>query len=106
MAKYYGAIGFGVQTKTKPGVWAETITERNYSGDLLGNSRMLQNSGQVNDDINVSNKISIIADPFANENLSSMRYVVYMGAKWKVTSISVEYPRLILTIGGLYNDAQ
>ena len=105
MAKYYGKIGFAEQKEASPGVWEEIVTERNYSGDLLGSSRMLQNSGQLNDDINVSNKISIIADPFVNANLSSMRYVEYMGAKWEVTTVSVEYPRLILTIGGLYNGA-
>ncbi len=104
MAKFFGPIGFAELAETSPGVWDEKITERDYYGDLIRNVRRLQSSDKVNDDINVSNEISIVADPFANENFHSMRYVEFMGAKWKITSVEVQYPRLILTIGGVYND--
>lgn len=103
MAKFFGPIGFAEQAETTPGVWEEVITERYYYGDLIRNVRRLQSSDKVNDDINVSNEISIVADPFANENFHSMRYVEFMGAKWKITSVEVQYPRLILTMGGVYN---
>ena len=106
MAKFYGAVGFAQSVETKPGVWLEEITERKYSGDLIKNVRRLQNSGQVNDNIDVANQISIVADPFAYSNFHSMRYVAFMGANWKITSVEVQYPRLILTIGGLYNGKQ
>lgn len=104
MAKWYGMIGFGVTEETDPGLWEETIEERNYYGDLLSNYRKLQNSGGVNDDVNIANKISIIADPFANQNFHSIRYAEFMGAKWKVTDVEVQYPRLILSLGGVYNE--
>lgn len=103
MAKFYGAIGFAEMTETEPGVWEEKITEHFYYGDVIRNRRRLQSSGQLNDNINVSNELSIISDPFANENFHSMRYAEFMGSKWKVTDVDVQYPRLILTIGGLYN---
>lgn len=104
MAKWYGEIGFEIQTETVPGVWKPTITTRNYYGDILEWSRRLQNaSEQVNDNITISDKISIVADPFARENFYTMKYVEYMGAKWKVTHVSVQYPRLILSVGDLYN---
>ena len=106
MAKYYGAVGFAETIETVPGVWEEKITERNYYGDLVKNIRKLQNSGQVNDTVDIANQISIVADPFAYSNFHSMRYVEFMGARWKITSIDVQYPRLILTIGGLYNGKQ
>lgn len=106
MAKFYGAIGYAVTEETKPGVWMEKITERMYYGDLTRNTRKLQSTDQLNDNINVANEISIIADPFANENFHSMKYVEFMGAKWKITSIEVQYPRLILTVGGVYNGKQ
>lgn len=77
-----------------------------YYGDLTHNTRRLQSAEQLNDNINVANEISIVADPFANENFHSMRYVEFMGAKWKVTSVEVQYPRLILTMGGVYNGEQ
>lgn len=103
MAKFYGVIGYAVTEETKPGVWTEQIKERKYYGELIKNSRKLQSADQLNDNVNVSNEISIVSDPFANENFHSMRYVEFMGTKWKVTSIEVQYPRLILTVGGAYN---
>ncbi len=105
MAKYYGAIGYGITEETTAGVWEETITERNYYGDVLQNRRRYESSGNLNDDLNISNRISIIADPFANENFHSMRYITFMGTKWKISDVEVSFPRLILTIGGVYNAA-
>ena len=106
MAKFYGAIGYAETVETTPGVWKEQITEHNYYGELIRNTRKLQTADQLNDNINVANEISIVADPFAISNFHSMRYVEFMGAKWKITSIEVRYPRLILTVGGLYNVEQ
>ena len=103
MAKYYGVIGYAETVETAPGVYEEQITERNYYGELVRNTRRLQTSDQVNDNINIANEISIIADPFATQNFHAMRYIEFMGAKWKITNVEVRYPRLILTIGGLYN---
>ena len=102
MAKFYGSIGYAETVETKPGVWVEQITERKYYGDITRNARRLQTSGQLNDDINVSNEISIVADPFANQNFHLMRYVELMGALWKVAKVTPEYPRLVLTLGGVY----
>ncbi len=103
MAKYYGSVGFAETTETRPGIYTETIVERDYSGDLLQNIRNLQTSDSVNDDINVANKISIVSDPYADQNFHTMRYIRFMGAKWKISRVEVQRPRLILTIGGLYN---
>ena len=103
MAKFYGKIGYAEMLETSPGVWQEQITERDYFGDLNRNTRTAQSSNQLNDNINISNEISILADPFANQNFHLMRYVEYMGTKWKITNVEVQYPRLILTVGGVYN---
>ena len=103
MAKFFGKIGYAETVETTPAVWEEKITEREYFGDLIRNTRSLQSGEQLNDNINISNEISIVADPFAYENFHSMRYVEFMNAKWKISSVEVQYPRLILSIGGLYN---
>jgi hypothetical protein len=104
MAKFYGVIGFNAGTvETKPGVWQEQIVERKYTGDIIRNTRRLQTTDQVIDDINISNSISIIADPYANQNFHTMRYAEFMGTKWKITNVEVQYPRLTLTLGGEYN---
>lgn len=104
MAKFFGKIGYAVTANTSPGVWEEEITEREYFGELLRNTSRYQSSDKLNDDLNISNEISIVADPFAYQNFHTMRYVDFMGAKWKITNVEVQYPRLILTVGGLYNE--
>lgn len=104
MAKFCGVIGYAVTKETEPGIWEEQIVEVEYFGDVIRNTRRINAPGKVNDDISISNQISIIADPFANNNFHAMKYVVFMGAKWKVSEVTVEYPRLILAIGGLYNE--
>lgn len=106
MAKYYGKIGYATSEEVKPGVWKKRITVREYFGDVIRNTRRLQSSGNLNDNIIVSNEISIVADPFANENFHSMLYVEFMGTKWKISNVEVQYPRLILTIGEVYNGEQ
>lgn len=103
MAKFYGKIGYVNTVETKPGVYEEQIVERYYYGDLIRNTRRLQSADQVNDDINISNEISIVADPYATNNFHTMRYAVFMGTKWKISNVEVSYPRLILTLGGVYN---
>lgn len=103
MARFCGTVGFAETVETKPGVWVEQIVERTYYGDIVRNMRRLQNTSGLNDNIETSNNVSIVADPFATQNFHAIRYVTYMGNKWKVSSVDVQYPRLILTMGGIYN---
>lgn len=102
--KYCGKIGFAMgDEEFAPGVWTEQITERTYYGDLIRNTRRLQSSGNIIDNIQISNQISIVADPFAYENFHAIRYATYMGTKWKVTSVDVQRPRLTLDLGEVYH---
>lgn len=105
MAKWYGVVGYAETKQTQPGVWKDDITERKYSGDVVRNSsRWSSSSDSTNDDLDINNQISILADPFAYQNFHNIKYIEFMGAKWKVTSVDAsQYPRLILTIGGVYN---
>ena len=102
MAKWFGKVGYAVTEETEPGIWEETITDREYYGDVISNRFKRQNSGDVNDDINISQIISIVADPFAYQHCSEIIYVEYMGSKWKVSYVEPMFPRLQLTIGGVY----
>lgn len=104
MAKLFTEVGFVTTVDKGNGIWEEQSSVRGYYGDLLRNSSARwQSADQINDNKLLSNNISIVADPFAFENFSSIRYVTIMGAKWKVDNIEIQYPRLILTTGGLYN---
>lgn len=106
MAKYCGKIGFVVTTEVKPGVWVEQPIERQYYGDLTSNRRRLQSTENLNDNIVITNELSIVIDPFAHENFHAIRYAEFMGTKWKVNNIEVQYPRLIMTLGDVYNGKQ
>lgn len=103
MAKWYGKVGYVITEEVEPGVHSSTPSARNYYGDLLNVMSRWSANNQVNDNLNVSNKISIVADPFAIQNFSSIKYVEFMGALWNVTSVEPQLPRLILTVGGVYN---
>lgn len=103
MAKFYGKIGYGVPVETVPGVWEDVIIERNYYGDVLRNTRALQEGDKINNDISVGNSISIVADAYAHEHFFAMKYIFWAGAYWTVSNVEVQRPRLILQLGGVYN---
>lgn len=103
MAKFHGAIGYVSTEKTAPGVEQEVITERNYYGDIIRNTKRLEGGEGLNDNLTINNQISVVGDDFAYGNFGAIRYVTWMGSKWKVTNIEVQRPRLILSIGGVYN---
>ena len=106
MAKWYGKVGFTETAETSPGVWEEEIVERSYYGDLIRNHKRLESGENLNDNITVQNEISIVSDPYAVQNFHCIRYVEFMGTKWRVTAVDVQYPRLALSLGGVYNGPQ
>ena len=103
MTKFYGALGYATSTETAPGVWQDVITERYYYGDILRNTRQLQEVERLNNDIAVSNSISIVADAYALQHFFAIRYIQWAGTLWTVQDVEVQSPRLLLKLGGVYN---
>ena len=103
MSKWFGKIGYAETVETAPGVWEEQITVREYYGDLTRNTRRLQTADNVNDDLNSNNELRIVSDPYAIEYIYAIRYAEFMGTKWKITNVEVQFPRLVLSLGGVYN---
>ena len=101
--KYYGAIGFAETVETMPGVYTEQMTERKYYGDVLDYARRLQQTDKINDNVEITNQLSIVADDKAYHHINDIRYAVFMGIKWKVSSVKVQTPRLLLTLGDEWN---
>ncbi len=101
--KWSGKIGFAQTVETAPSVYTEKITERSYFGEVLEFARRMEDGGQVNGDITLGNQLSILGDPFVQTNLYAMRYATFMGQRWKVTGVKVLHPRMILTLGGIWN---
>lgn len=104
MARYYGVIGYSDTVETRPGIWEPTIVERTYYGDVQKVSKRNQaGNDKINNDINVNNQISIVADAYAYEHFYAIKYAKWMGTAWTVTDVEVQRPRLILSIGGVYD---
>lgn len=103
MSKWYGMIGYGITRETRPGVWTTEIIERPYYGDRNRVTSSLQQGESLNDDIQLKNDLSIIADAYALQNFSLIKYATIMGVRWKIKSVDVQRPRLALSIGGIYN---
>jgi hypothetical protein len=104
MAKYSGKIGYVIDEEVRRGIFEPKLVERIHYGNLIKNYKKLYSSSDTpNDGIDISNSISIVADPFAMTNFQSMTYATFMGKKWKITNVEVQYPRLIISLGGMYN---
>lgn len=106
MAKWFGKIGYSTTEEVEPGIYESIIKELPYRGDVMSSRWKRQSSGEINDNISLANVISIVADPFAYQNCSKMVYIEYLGALWKISDIEVQSPRLLITIGGVYNGEQ
>lgn len=104
MNKWYGIIGYVEDVEDEPGIWVQKATEKRYFGDILKNSsRWSASNNSLNDNRIVDSQISIVTDPYAFQHFSSIKYVEFMGTVWEVSSIKPEYPRLIISMGGLWN---
>jgi hypothetical protein len=103
MAKFHGEIGYIKTVETSPGVYSEVVTEHIYTGDILRNNQRWENGEQVNPNIKISNRFSVVGDAYALENFQYMRYIKWMGTRWIISSIEIQRPRLILTVGEVYN---
>lgn len=106
MAKWFGKVGYIKTEETAPGVFEEVKTEIEYYGDLTRNHRRWESSKELNDNVTLQSEVSIISDHYALQNFQYIRYIEYMGSYWKVTSVDVQYPRIVMSIGGVYSGKQ
>ena len=104
MPKCSGVIGYALAGETQPGVWTEGITEKRYIGDIIKDNRRIVDQGEINGSINISNNISVISNRFMLDNMAYMRYLTFNNSKWKISSVEIKPPRIIITLGGLYNE--
>lgn len=104
MARWFGKVGYSKTVETVPGVWTPQNTEIEYFGDVNRNStKWTGNSESTNDNLTINVQISIVADPFAIEHFSSIKWIEYMGAKWKIVNAEPQLPRILLSLGGEWN---
>lgn len=103
MARFSGMIGFGIPTEIEPGVWDDEIIEKPYLGSIEWDIRRYVSSDRVNDNLNLNNCVSVLADSFLNDNFAYIRYVKWRGLRWTITSAEAVHPRLKFYMGDVYN---
>ncbi len=105
MSRFFGPIGFVIMIEEPEdsGIWVEIPKEKNYRGEISKNSRRWDNGDQLNKNLNINNTISIVADPYISNHLMEIRYIKWLGSYWEINSVDVQTPRLVLSIGGVYN---
>lgn len=101
--RFCGIVGYVTTDTDDYGVSSQVQTERTYYGDVQKLTTRWQTADKFNDDLNVSHRISILADPYAIQNFPYIKYVEWMGVRWTVQTVELARPRLILSIGGVYN---
>lgn len=106
MAKFHGKVGYEITAEdpNRPGIYVPTIVERKYYGTFTRQYNTVTDSDKLVDDFKLNMELELMADGFARENFSAIRYVEYMNSKWKVSSAQVRGPRIIVDFGGVYND--
>lgn len=109
MARFYGTVGFmqTVEDDSRPGMYFEKITEypKRY-GDILTNKWNSSPGKSINDDFKVANRISVVCNKKMISEAQFARYIIWNNVKWEITSVDIEPPRLIFTLGGIYNAQQ
>jgi len=105
MARFFGEVGYGesVESPAGSGIWVDEITEFSYYGDVIRNSKATEPGIGLAEDIIVRNSISIVADEYAIEHFFNIKYIKWEGVLWTVTQVLVQAPRLILSLGSVYN---
>jgi hypothetical protein len=103
MARFHGKVGYGTLVESSPGVFVDEIVEYEYYGDVVRNTRRITEGENLNQDLSVGNSISIVADAYARGNFFAIRYVGWAGVLWTVQDVEVQLPRLILSLGEVYN---
>lgn len=102
--KYVGNIGFlSSNTEVTGGIATQPIISKRYFGEIITTSSRLQTQDKINPDVTINNSIAILLDGYLNNNLSNIVYVEFLNKKWSVSSIELRHPRVILSLGGLYN---
>lgn len=103
MSKYAGLVGYVTQEESVPGVWSPVDKAVMTKGDIIRQSSSVQNDDKVNSDVTLNHRVSLIGDAYAFNNYFNLKWIEIGGRKLEVTSVELQRPRLIVTVGGLYN---
>lgn len=103
MARYSGLVGYVTQEETVPGVWSPVENPRTMKGEIIRQSSTNPDHGKINSDISLNHRVSLWGDAYAFDSYYAIKWIQIDGRKWEVTSVEIKRPRIIVTVGGLWN---
>lgn len=103
--RFYNIIGYGIPDEDEYGVVTNTIVERMHMGEVNKVVTRNEPAQQVNNNIRLNNTFSIVMDAFITENFQYIKYIVFNGVRWEVSSATVDpdRPRINIEAGQVYN---
>jgi len=105
--KFHGVVGVAtgdqIEKPANSGIFVDEIEERVATGEQIRDTRQIANPDKVNFDMTLSTTISVMADVFADVDFLAFRYCERAGVKWVIVNVEPARPRLLLTLGGVYN---
>lgn len=102
--KYSGKVGFADTREITIDVYEEGIVEKHMIGDFLRYSSQYHFVSQSTvSDIQANHRISLIGTPYAREKFQKMVYITINGERWRISAAELATPRIIVTLGGIYN---
>lgn len=104
MARFTGLVGYVTQEESVPGVWSPVETQKMMKGDMIRQSSSGQNGDKVHSDISLNHRVSLLGDSYAFNNYYNLKWIMVNGRKWEVSSVEIQRPRIIVSIGGLWNE--
>lgn len=103
MAKYAGLVGYVTEEETSPGVWSPVESPIMMKGDVINQRYNVIDDNRVNSNVTLNHRISLLGDSYAFDNYHLIRWINFRGSKLEVSSVEIQRPRLIVSLGGLWN---
>ena len=95
-----------VEDPQHPGVFSDSMKEIPVTGLLLREGQYPNRSVEgTATNVALQNRISIVMDSRIEKHIFNIRWATFEGVKFAVTSIEVKRPRIVLTLGGVYNES-
>lgn len=97
------SLGFAESKQVRPGIWDDEITEVPKLAEVRQRTETFQVEGNVIPEYKTTTSVSVLSQGPVKPDYSNLRYVLYAGERWIVTSAVHEPPRMTLFIGEVYS---
>ena len=97
------SLGFAEEQQVRPGIWDDVITEVPKLADIAQRTEAFEVEGNILPEYRTSTTVSVLSQGPVKPDYSNLRYVLYAGERWIVSSAVHAPPRLTIYIGEVYS---